>query len=219
MRDNGRWRNDLVNGYHPGMGSRAEARQIIEDSDALILVDENDREIGHSSKDSCHAGPGLRHRAFSVLIFNDDGELLVQQRAASKRLWPLYWSNSCCSHPRRGESLQAAADRRLYEELGLRAPLKLLYKFHYQARFDATGSENELCSVLIGHSGDPVRANDAEIHAWRWMRPQSLEAEMAADGGGRFTPWFLLEWARIWRDHRSEIAFSQSSSASRGQSV
>jgi isopentenyl-diphosphate delta-isomerase len=96
-------------------GGRASARDGSPDSDALILVDEADREVGHLSKTLCHEGRGVLHRAFSLLIFNAKGELLLQQRAAGKRLWPLYWSNSCCSHPRRAETMEAAVKRRLPE--------------------------------------------------------------------------------------------------------
>src|ERR1700749_414396 len=138
------------------------------DSDELILVDEADREVGHLSKARCHDGQGVLHRAFSLLIFNDAGELLLQQRASGKRLWPLYWSNSCCSHPRRAESMETAIHRRLHEELGLRCPLQFLFKFQYQAQWDDTGAENELCSVFIGRSTDSVKINRDEILAWRW---------------------------------------------------
>ena len=174
------------------------------DSEALILVDEADREVGHLSKARCHDGQGVLHRAFSLLIFNDEGELLLQQRAPSKRLWPQYWSNSCCSHPRRAESMETAIHRRLYEELGLRCPLQFLFKFQYQAQFESAGSEQELCSVFIGRSRGPVRTDPAEIMAWRWIRPEALQAELAADAD-KFTPWFKMEWARIWRDHRAAV--------------
>src|ERR1700735_3099957 len=137
------------------------------DSEALILVDEADREVGHLSKSQCHDGQGVLHRAFSLLVFNGEGELLLQQRAASKRLWPLYWSNSCCSHPRRAEAMETAIHRRLHEELGLRCPLHFLFKFQYQAQFDAAGAENELCSVFIGRCTAEVKINRSEIHAWR----------------------------------------------------
>lgn len=174
------------------------------DADALILVDEADREVGHLSKAKCHDGQGVLHRAFSLLVFNGAGELLLQQRAASKRLWPGYWSNSCCSHPRRAESMEIAIHRRLYEELGLRCPLQFLFKFQYQAQFETAGSEQELCSVFIGRCSDPVRADPAEIQAWRWIAPEALQAELAATSE-RFTPWFKLEWARIWQDHRAAV--------------
>jgi isopentenyl-diphosphate delta-isomerase len=180
------------------------------DSDALILVDAGDRRVGSLSKALCHEGRGVLHRAFSLLIFNGNGELLIQQRAASKRLWPLYWSNSCCSHPRAGESVEKATHRRLREELGLACPLEFLFKFEYQAQFDATGAEHELCSVFIGRSSNPVRINHDEILAWRWIGPEALDQELTAHGGQKFTPWFLMEWRRILRDHRDAVLALQS---------
>jgi isopentenyl-diphosphate Delta-isomerase len=179
------------------------------DSESLILVDEADREVGHLDKARCHQGRGVLHRAFSLLIFNDAGELLLQQRSAAKRLWPLYWSNSCCSHPRRAEALETATQRRLYEELGLRCPLEFLFKFQYQAQFDAAGAEQELCSVFVGRTSDPVRIDPNEIHAWRWISPEDLQAELAGSEADRFTPWFVMEWERILRDHRGVLAPKQ----------
>ena len=186
-------------------------------ADALILVDESDRGVGTLSKTECHEGRGVLHRAFSLLIFGAGGELLIQQRSAAKRLWPLYWSNSCCSHPRSGETMEAAIHRRLYEELGLRCPLQFLFKFQYQAQFDATGAENELCSVFIGRSTGSVNINADEIHAWRWISPEALLTEMTA-GAGNFTPWFKIEWARIWRDHRAQVLGLQSELGTLGRS-
>lgn len=176
------------------------------DSESLILVDEADREVGHLDKARCHQGRGVLHRAFSLLIFNDAGELLLQQRSAAKRLWPLYWSNSCCSHPRRAETMETATQRRLYEELGLRCPLEFLFKFQYQAQFDAAGAEQELCSVFVGRTSDPVRIDPNEIRAWRWISPENLQAELAGSTADRFTPWFVIEWERILRDHRDVLA-------------
>ena len=83
-------------------------RIVSSESEELILVDSDDNEIGYASKAEAHDGGGIRHRAFSLFLFNDEGELLLQQRAPSKRLWGGFWSNSCCSHPRRGESLAVA---------------------------------------------------------------------------------------------------------------
>jgi isopentenyl-diphosphate delta-isomerase len=183
---------------------------LVNEDDTLILVDERDHGVGHLSKVLCHEGRGVLHRAFSLFIFNATGELLLQQRAPSKRLWPLYWSNSCCSHPRSAETMQAATQRRLYEELGLRCPLTFLFKFQYQAQFDATGAENELCSVFIGRSTDSVRINPEEVLAWRWISPEALNAEMDGEGALRFTPWFVIEWTRIWRDYRPEVLAMQS---------
>jgi len=182
------------------------AEGVAADSEPLILVDEADREVGHLSKAECHRDGGVLHRAFSLLIFNGSGELLLlQQRAMSKRLWPLYWSNSCCSHPRRGEAMETAIHRRLHEELGLRCPLHFLFKFRYQAQFDSAGAEHELCSVYIGRSTEAVVINRREILASRWVSPEALQAELAGAEAGNFTPWFKLEWARIWRDHRAAL--------------
>jgi isopentenyl-diphosphate delta-isomerase len=185
--------------------STAAAGDIAGETDSLILVDEADQGVGYLSKVLCHQGRGVLHRAFSLLIFNAGGELLLQQRSASKRLWPLYWSNSCCSHPRSAETMEAAIQRRLYEELGLRCPLHFLFKFQYQAQFDETGAEHELCSVFIGRCTDSVKANRDEILDWRWVSPGALQSELAGGGGRNFTPWFGLEWSRIWRDYRPHI--------------
>jgi len=183
----------------------APASDSARDPDALILVDEADRSVGFLSKKLCHEGQGVLHRAFSLLIFNESGELLIQQRAASKRLWPMFWSNSCCSHPYGDETMETATQRRLDEELGIHCPLRFLFKFQYQAQFDATGAENELCSVFVGRSREPIKANSEEIHDWRWIDLTALNREISVDKGGTFTPWFKLEWARIWRDHRQAV--------------
>lgn len=182
-------------------------------TESLILVDEADCEVGHASRSRCHQGGGLLHRAFSLFVFNDRGELLVQQRSAHKRLWPLFWSNSCCSHPRRAESMDEAVHRRLFEELGINCLLHFLFKFQYQAQFDGAGAEHELCSVFIGRTEARVRANPQEIAAWRWMSPEALDEQMRGAGSASFTPWFTLEWERIRRDHRMALQALQSQTA------
>jgi len=178
---------------------------ISADSDALILVDESDREVGHLSKALCHAGRGVLHRAFSLLIFNEAGELLLQRRAATKRLWPLHWSNSCCSHPRRNEPMESAIHRRLHEELGIRCPMRYLFKFQYQAQYGSAGAEHELCSVYVGRYGGLLKINRNEIDSWRWVEPRALEHEMSGHAACEFTPWFKLEWARISSDYPGEL--------------
>ncbi len=187
------------------------------DSELLILVDEADREIGQMSKADCHRGAGVLHRAFSLLIFNDAGELLLQQRSAAKRLWPLYWSNSCCSHPRSHETIEMAIHRRLYEELGVRCPLQFLFKFRYQAQFDAAGAERELCSVYVGTCSQPLAVNRHEINDWQWVAPRELQVQMSGAAAERFTPWFKLEWAQIWRDHRAAIPAATASAPPKQQ--
>jgi isopentenyl-diphosphate Delta-isomerase len=177
--------------------------------ESLILVDATDREVGYLNKDRCHEGRGVLHRAFSVLIFNDAGELLLQQRSAHKRLWPLYWSNSCCSHPRRNETIESAGRRRLREELGISCSLRFLFKFQYQAQFDATGAEHELCSVFVGHCTEELKINRQEILDWRWISQKALQTEINGPNADQFTPWFRLEWARIRRDHPDGLPAAQ----------
>ena len=180
---------------------------VSSEADLLILVDEQDRELGHLDKASCHDGAGILHRAFSVFIFNDRGELLLQQRAAGKRLWPGYWSNSCCSHPRAGEELAEATGRRLVEELGISCEPHYLYTFIYHAVFGDEGAEHEVCSVYLGRCGEEEpRVNANEIADWRWIRPDELDAELARRPEG-FTPWLRLEWPQVRESHREVLGF------------
>ncbi|MFU8815807.1 MAG: isopentenyl-diphosphate delta-isomerase, partial [Pseudomonadales bacterium] len=117
---------------------------VSSEREPLILVDSDDRELGWMDKSAAHDGDGILHRAFSLFIFNAAGELLIQQRAPGKRLWPSFWSNSCCSHPRAGEELSEAVGRRLQQELGMQAELHFVYKFEYLAHYRDLGSEHEL---------------------------------------------------------------------------
>lgn len=172
---------------------------VSSDDEPLILVDADDRPIGHANKAVCHDGEGQLHRAFSLFIFNRQGELLLQQRSADKRLWPGYWANSCCSHPRQGESMEQATQRRLHQELGMRCPLQFVFKFEYHAKFGDLGSEHELCWVYFGICDDPVQANANEVQDWRFVAPAELDREIAAHPE-RFTPWLKLEWQRLRTD-------------------
>lgn len=166
------------------------------ESERLILVDDQDNILGYKSKADCHNGEGILHRAFSLFIFNDKNELLLQKRAAGKRLWPKIWSNSCCSHPREGESYEYAADRRLKEELGLETELDYLYKFKYHATWKNEGSEFELCSVYIGKSNESVRVNKTEIDEWKFINREELDKELKRNAAN-YSPWLKLEWLEI----------------------
>lgn len=185
------------------MDKDAGNRVVSFDSERLILVDSDDREVGHASKADAHAGQGILHRAFSLFVFNSAGELLLQQRARGKPLWPGYWANSCCSHPRGGEDMDTATQRRLHEELGFTCPLEFVYKFQYHAEYGEVGSESELCWVYVGISDAPVRVNATEIAARRYVKPDALDREIA-ESPGRFTPWLRMEWTRLrgeYADH------------------
>ena len=185
--------------------NHARAHEVVSfESEELILVDENDNPTGVSSKADCHDGDGELHRAFSVFVFNGKGELLLQQRSADKRLWPLFWSNSCCSHPRNGESMDVAVFRRLEQELGIRCELEFVYKFKYHARYGSEGSEREYCWVYVGTTEDPVRANDTEVAEWRFVKPEALDDELERQPD-RFTPWMKMEWARLRSEYVSAL--------------
>ncbi|MCP4366875.1 MAG: isopentenyl-diphosphate Delta-isomerase [Deltaproteobacteria bacterium] len=178
---------------------------IASPKELLILVDKNDNIMGYENKEMCHQGEGLLHRAFSIFLFNDQQQMLIQKRSAEKFLWPLHWwSNSVCSHPRKGESYEEATVRRLKEELGVETPLHFLFKFQYQARFKNIGSENELCSVYIGKADGIIRANPSEIAEWKYVDCEELNKGIQVHPH-LYTPWFTMEWERIQRGHRFEI--------------
>jgi isopentenyl-diphosphate delta-isomerase len=179
-------------------------RIVSSESEELILVDRADNEIGFISKADAHDGAGVLHRAFSLFLFNNAGELLLQQRAPGKRLWGGYWSNSCCSHPRRGESMEIATSRRLLDELNFEADLEFVYHFCYEAHFGDAGSENELCHVYLGRAPESVRPNDSEIAAIRFVSPAELDAELAAYPE-RFTPWFKQEWGELQQNYHERL--------------
>lgn len=180
------------------------ARIVSFDDEPLILVDHDDTVLGHKPKLDCHVGDGVLHRAFSIFLFNAAGEVLLQQRSGQKQLWPGFWSNSCCSHPRRGEADPDAAARRLHEELALTTPLTFLYRFEYQARFGAIGTEHELCSVYAARSDAPITVNANEVADWTFMAPATLDAELAARPD-TYTPWLKLEWPRIRAEHWPQV--------------
>ncbi len=166
------------------------------EGERLILVDSDDNILGYKSKAECHDGGGILHRAFSLFIFNEKGEVIMQQRTADKRLWPLIWSNSCCSHPREGETLEYATNRRLKEELGLEAKLNYLYKFQYHARWKDEGSESELCSVYIGKTTSLPAINKTEIADWKWISRDDLNTDVE-NNPNIYSPWFKMEWKEI----------------------
>lgn len=169
---------------------------VSSESEALILVDSSDAEVGFLDKAAAHDGDGVLHRAFSLFIFNPEGKLLLQQRAPGKRLWPEFWSNSCCSHPRRGEEMNEAVHRRLEQELGMKASLEYTYKFEYKAPFGDLGTEHELCWVYTGHTDAEPVINTTEIMDWRWIEPSELTDAIAREPAS-FTPWLKMEWERL----------------------
>jgi isopentenyl-diphosphate delta-isomerase len=160
--------------------------------DRVILVDEEDREIGTEEKIAAHLGGGRLHRAISIFLFNSRSELLVQQRAATKYHFAGLWSNTCCSHPRPGESIADVSERRLREEMGISAPLKAVRKFIYKATDLTTSlSEHELVHLVVGHTDVDPRPDASEVGDWAWMGLDQLRKNLEKTPSA-YTPWFPI---------------------------
>ena len=169
----------------------------------IILVDELDREIGTAEKMAVHR-TGRLHRAFSILIVDSRGEMLLQKRARGKYHSGGLWTNACCSHPRSGKSLRGEANRRLFEEMGLRCELEEIFSFRYRAELPNGLVENEYDHVFLGKSDAEPRPDPAEAEAWRRVDLQELQAEMAREPG-RFTPWFRMIMKKFANVQRSAV--------------
>jgi isopentenyl-diphosphate Delta-isomerase len=156
------------------------------------LVDATGKPTGSSSVDDAHRAPGLLHRAFSVLLVDENGRLLLQRRSAEKTRFPLRWANTCCGHPAPGEPVAIAAARRVDEELSIvDVSLSTLGVYVYRAEDPDTGRvEHEYDHVLLGRiaSGESIVPDPAEVDDLRWVAPAALPEEMAA-APDRFAPW------------------------------
>jgi isopentenyl-diphosphate delta-isomerase len=174
------------------------------DSRQVILCDESGRPTGTADLVSAHIGRGQLHLAFSVYVFHPDGQLLVQQRSAGKMLWPLAWANTCCSHPRIGETAVDAGRRRLGEEMGFDCELQPGSAFVYRAEDPSgRGVEHEYDILLVGKcAGDP-QPDSAEVAAWRWVDVETLDRDMR-DHPERYAPWFHLGLPKVLAMHRWE---------------
>lgn len=157
----------------------------------VVLVNEDDQNVGLMEKMEAHE-KGLLHRAFSVLVMNPKGEMLLQKRALSKYHCGGLWTNACCSHPRENETLNAAATRRLQEELGAVYPVKKLYSFIYKAQLDHGLTEHELDHVFLAQAEElPTQFNPEEVAEVKWIGLQELEYSMLQKPED-YTPWFRI---------------------------
>lgn len=157
----------------------------------VVLVDEQNEVLGYMGKLEAHT-KGLLHRAISVIIFNTQGEMLVQQRALTKYHWAGIWSNTCCSHPRKNESFKDAAERRLFEELGFRTPLKEEFHFIYKAYDTKSGlTEWEYDTVFTGTYDRSFEFNTDEVNAVRWMKTDDLLKDIA-ENPEQYSFWFKI---------------------------
>jgi len=165
------------------------------DSDAeyLILVDKNDNPIGTEEKVKCHLPNGKLHRAFTVLLFNKDRNLLLTRRNSNKMLWPGDWDGTVASHPRQSETYVSSAERRLPEELGISCKLDYLFKFEYHVPYKNIGSENEICGTLIGIVDDPskIKLVKEEISDIKWVTLDDL-LEDVKKSPHLYCPWMIV---------------------------
>lgn len=166
----------------------------------VVLVNERDEAIGTMGKLRAHQ-EGALHRAFSVFLFDDQGRLLLQRRAAVKYHSAGLWTNTCCSHPRPEEAIVDAANRRLKEEMGIEAQLALRFSFIYHASLDNGLQEHELDHVLFGRFAGPAKPDPGEVDEWKYMTADALDHDLNAHPE-RYTVWLRECWQRV----RAELA-------------
>lgn len=169
-------------------------------TDYLILVDEHDNEIGTAEKLAAHQNGWQLHRAFSVFVFNNAGQIMLQRRAMEKYHCPGLWTNTCCSHPRPGETSLAAATRRLEEEMGFVCPLEEKFAFSYRAEFDNGLTEHEFDHVFVGTYDKEPNLNPSEAMDWKWIDPKELLADIQKNPN-IYTPWTKI----IMQEYRDKL--------------
>lgn len=168
----------------------------------IILVDEQDNQVGVGEKMPVHE-QGLLHRAFSVFLFNSKGELLLQQRAIEKYHSGGLWTNTCCSHPMPGEDVMDAANRRLMEEMGIKAELTKLFNLRYKADFSNGLIENEFDHIFVGNYEANANPNPAEVMSAKYSSIAEIEKNIA-EAPSQYTAWFLLAFPEIlnwWKEN------------------
>ncbi|RKS53856.1 isopentenyl-diphosphate delta-isomerase [Gillisia mitskevichiae] len=163
----------------------------------VILVNQKDEPIGLMPKMEAHE-KGLLHRAFSVFIFNEKNELMLQQRALSKYHSPGLWTNTCCSHQREGETNIEAGKRRLQEEMGFTADLEDTISFIYKAPFDNGLTEHEFDHILVGNFNEEPMLNPEEAEAWKWMGLEEVSEDME-NNPGVYTEWFKIIFDKYYQ--------------------
>jgi isopentenyl-diphosphate delta-isomerase len=155
----------------------------------VVLVDESDNAVGTMEKLEAHE-KGVLHRAFSIVLVNSKGDWLLQKRAWKKYHSAGLWTNTCCSHPRPGESMEEATARKLEQEMGIRTPLALVYKFIYRAPLNGL-TEHELDYVFTGITDDVPVINHDEVEEWKYASLRQIHDEIQSHPD-HFTPWFKL---------------------------
>lgn len=163
----------------------------------VVLVNENDKIIGYKEKFEAHHNPVPLHRAISVVIISSDGKkMLLQKRPHDKPTWGGFWSNTCCTHPMKGESYKHTAVRRLFEEMGIKTQLVEKFKFIYKAKCNTTWGEHELDATFVGYYDGEVNANPEEAEDWKWLDIKDLKKDIK-ENPDIYTPWFKILLPRI----------------------
>jgi isopentenyl-diphosphate delta-isomerase len=159
----------------------------------LILVDEKDNPIGTEEKVKCHLPKGILHRAFTALLFDKNGRLVLTRRAKEKMLWPNDWDGTVASHPRESETYVSSGERRMPEELGIECNLDYLLKFEYHVPYKNVGSENEICGTLIGivDNSSHFRQIEGEIDEIKWISAKELLSELK-NNSKIYCPWMII---------------------------
>lgn len=162
-------------------------------SEYVILVDSNDNPIGSEEKVRCHLPDGKLHRAFTALLFDKNGKLVLTRRAKEKMLWPGDWDGTVASHPRKGETYVSSAERRMPEELGIPCKMDYLMKFEYHIPYKDIGSENEVCGTLIGIVDESIQFKmiEGEIDQVKWITANELLLEIKTNPE-IYCPWMLI---------------------------
>ena len=161
----------------------------------VVLVDEKDTQIGIMEKMAAHIVPRL-HRAFSIFIFNSKGEMLLQQRALTKYHSPGLWTNTCCSHPRNGETLAQATARRLKEEMGLSCDMHEVFTFIYKAPVGLGLIEHEFDHVWFGQCDTTPTINTDEVASFKYMNLDDIATDMK-DHPEQYTEWFKISFEEV----------------------
>jgi isopentenyl-diphosphate Delta-isomerase len=169
----------------------------------VTVVDKKDNKIKTIDRQKAHQKL-LLHRAISIIVINKKGEILLQQRSRQKKYWPLYWTNSCCTHPQPQETYLKAGKRRLVQELGLKLKLKPIFKHSYCFKYKNKGGECELTQVFLAkYNKEKIKPDPTQIKTVKWLSLDKIKKQMKTENN--FTPWFK----KIIKDQRFKKALKQ----------
>ena len=171
----------------------------------LVLVNEKDEAIGLEEKVRCHKGKGILHRAFTIFLFNNKNQVLIQKRESSKMLWPMYWEATCSSHPKENETYEESGERRLEEELRINTSLKLVDKFIYHSYYKDIGAEHEFCATLVGkYDKENIDFNTDEVEDVKWITINELRQELNKSPQN-YAPWLGIALEKLFNQYGNNL--------------